>query len=280
MKGFLQGLILILITLVLTGVVIDQTHPITQQQLYVSFHLAGVLGIGMVMLYLFPRLPSPLLKIAFVIGALIAWRVSYFPLMVFSGHIASIGEWLLVRIPFAPVFIFPTFLVSLAAMNGLVTACVWTLLKYRDWKVYATIVPAGLFAAIISFNTLADLGQLLPDHPWTQARPVPPIHLPQANPYLPKITRPGYNWAQRAWLFAAGNTYALIPESPWARVVKGVLEDVTNKNPVATSATRVVDHYLAYLRAHRYIGCRQADLASLERCAAEKREIAQKTTPE
>ncbi|MBX2861349.1 MAG: hypothetical protein KTR14_08940, partial [Vampirovibrio sp.] len=125
------------------------------------------------------------------------------------------------------------------------------------------------FAMLISFTTLSDLTQPLPDQLANKPLPTPVMYLPQKNPYLNALIHnaAAYTLPQKALLFAAGNTYATIPESPWARAVKGILEKQVLDNPVATSADRVLEHHLAYVRAHQYIGCRYGDEDKLPKCA-------------
>jgi hypothetical protein len=57
-------------------------------------------------------------------------------------------------------------------------------------------------------------------------------------------------------LLAAGLTYETIPPSPWGRTVKAVLEVLFNEKPRASTAQRILDHYLAYRSAHGLIGYR------------------------
>ncbi len=237
------------------GLVTDATQPMTQHYLFWSINTIGLATVLLALFYLLPRLNDTPRKLLLVVGAFVAWRVSYFPFMVFSGHIASIVEWVMVQVPAVPVWIWPTFFLSVAGLNAFAVAAVWYLIQPRDWKIYAIVTVPATVALAISFMTLDDL-KLLPDKPWDGSHSVPEVSLPLNNPYLPRIANEGYTVFQRIHLFAAGNTYATIPESPWARVVKGVLEAEFEGNPVAGSADRVQEHYKGYLSAHQFIGCR------------------------
>lgn len=265
-----KKLALLVIALLGLGVYIDSLAEITQTQLFWAIHVAGFTGIITALSICLPKLKDNKLKILLVIGALIGWRISYFPLMVFSGHIASIGEWVLVRLPLIPSFVFPTYFMAMATLNAIMATVVWLLLKQNDLKYYAAAVLPASVAIMISFTTASDLTRLLPDSPWSQPPVLPEISLPDQNPYLPKLEKKEYNIPQRVLLFAAGNTYQFIPESPWAKVVKGVLEAETNRNPVATSRDRVIEHHVGYIKAHPFIGCKNNDYEAMLTCIAHR----------
>ncbi len=185
--------------------------------------------------------------------------------MVFSGHVASIGEWILIGSRVLPVVVYPVFLVSVAALHAVAgVASSWLVDPgpgRRGVGLLATAaIPAFAIAVLVSFSTLRDLS-LLPDTSFSLAATVPSARQPVANPYVARITAPGYALPQRVMLVAAGLTYATIPDSPWARTVKGVLEGQFEANPVGATRDRVEEHYLAYHSAHAKIGCR-----SLEDC--------------
>jgi hypothetical protein len=227
----------------------------------VSSSLAGVaLGIGLGLARVRARRRS-----ALALAAFLAWRISYFPIMVFSGHVASIGEWILLGSRVLPVVVYPVFLVSVAALHAVAGLAAGWLVDPGPWRrgvglLAAAAIPAFAVAVLVSFSTLRDFS-LLPDTSLSIAATVPSARQPVANPYLPRIAAPGYALPQRVMLVAAGLTYATIPGSPWARTVKGVLEGQFELNPVASTRERVEEHYLAYHSAHTRIGCR-----SLETC--------------
>lgn len=179
--------------------------------------------------------------------AVLAWRVAYFPIMVFSGFIASLSEMLV-------GLVYPTFLLSAWALHGVVGWCVtfcWPPDRER-WQPLAVAAPLALVACMVSFTGLGDL-RLLPDQPWTAAPTLLRVEDPVANPYLPRLAQPGYSPPGRVLLLCAGLTYGLIPSSPWARAVKGTLEAEMNRNPHGSTQQRVEEHYRAYLAAHSRI---------------------------
>jgi hypothetical protein len=244
---------------------LDRSPSVPQAALFgsiVSSSIAGAaLGIGFGLARVRAGRRS-----ALALAGLVAWRISYFPIMVFSGHVASIGEWLLLGSRVLPVVVYPVFLVSIAALHavaGLASSCLVDPGPGRRGAglLAAAAIPAFAIAVLVSFSTLRDLS-FFPDTSLSIAATVPSARQPVANPYVPRITAPGYALPQRVMLVAAGLTYATIPDSPWARTVKGVLESQFELNPVASTRERVEEHYLAYHSAHPKIGCR-----SLEACA-------------
>jgi hypothetical protein len=199
------------------------------------------------------------------LGALLAlavWRLVYFPLMVFSGHVASVGEWVLASLGL-PIFVFGVFLLVIGALHAGVGAAAGQLLAPFHRGVYVALPLAFALACAVSFSKASDL-TLLPDRFSSLDAPVPPPVEPGRNPYLPRLLGPGYAPHQRVMLLAAGLTYETIPPSPWGRTVKAVLEVLFEENRHASTADRVKEHYLAYASAHPLIGC-----ARFEDCAVE-----------
>jgi len=255
--------------LVIVGSLLDRDPYLTQPRLYVAIHLAGFVGIGLAGAAVWPHLPTPAARIGFFPLAFLVWRVAYFPLMVFSGHAAAIGEWSLAAVGLHPRWIYPTFLLTLAAGNGLGVALSAGLLVGKNrkiplpesragrlWRravVAPIVLPALLFAGLLSFTTPGDL-RLLPDTRWQGPVLVPVIAAPRANPYRAALREPGYTLPQRALLLAAASTYATIPNSPWSTAVKGTLEAEFEADPYGGTSARIREHYLAYLAAHSKIG--------------------------
>lgn len=200
-----------------------------------------------------------------VIAAFVCWRISFFPLMVFAGHGAAVGEWIQHGLGIAPGIVYPTFLVGLFA--GHVVAAyggVQLVTRRPRWWRFA-VVPLLVAATTISFTVPdADLHPL-PDRSLHAdvdvdgfAARYTPARRPGDNPYAAaledKFGDHGYSPQHRALQFAAASTYATVPESPWAGDVKGALEAMYRDEPRASSQARVVEHYAAYLAAHRQLG--------------------------
>jgi hypothetical protein len=200
-------------------------------------------------------------RLLLVALALFVWRIAYFPLMVFSGHVASIGEWLQILLGL-PIWIYGVFLCTIAGLHGLAAFASAQLL--RPWHaVVLGVVPLFLaVACAVSFSKAEDL-QWSPDRVQHLEAGVPPPVAPHQNPYLPQLLAPGYASHQRVMLLAAGLTYETIPPTPWARTVMSVLEALFHETPHGSTADRVLEHYLAYASAHPLIGCRSFDTCAI-----------------
>jgi hypothetical protein len=257
--GHLAPIALALLGLAGWGLAIDR-FPFSQRTLWTAIQVASLGGAALATSFTLPRLGGTGARILLLALVLAAWRLTYFPLMVFSGHVASITEWVLACLRL-PIVVYGVFLVSIAALHGLVALGAAELVSAGQPLVYALAAPVLALAASVSFAKPADL-HILPDRFWALAEPVPAPVAPRANPYFSRLVGPGYLPHQRVVLLAAGLTYETIPPSPWGRTVKSVLELLFNEKPRASTADRVRDHYLAYASAHPLIGRR--DFAGLE----------------
>lgn len=239
------------------GLWIDGMTPLAQGPLHAGLHLAS-LGGAVLGALAFRTLSESRLAVPWVVLAtLVGWRLAYFPIMVFSGHIASIFEWLFV-VTGLPILVYPFFFLSVAAIHTAASAGASALVDPPlPWLRWA-LAPAFLVATAVSFNQLSDVS-LLPDTVTSLEAPVPPMQAEEGNPYLPALMGEGYLPNQRVVLVAAGLTYETIPPSPWATTVKAVLEGLFHATPFGSTRDRILEHYLAYHAAHGQIGCR--DLA-------------------
>jgi hypothetical protein len=240
--------------LFLHGLAIDAA-PYAQQRLWRAVHVASLGGaaLGLLASWLLVLRASWQRLLAIPL-ALLVWRVTYFPLMVFSGHVVSITEWIQAFVGL-PIRIYGVFLLVIALLHGTVALLFAQLFAPAHRLVYAALPVLFLLACAVSFSKAEDL-RLAPDPFATLADPVPPPVAPGRNPYLPRLLGPGYLPHQRIVLIAAGLTYETIPPSPWGRTVKSVLEVLFDANPHGSTLDRVHEHYLAYASAHSLIGCR------------------------
>ena len=110
---------------VMTGVWFDQVPVLNQPHLFVTFQVISLTGITwgiLISLDWFAKrqgFASQAKKIILLLAALVVWRISYFPIMVFSGWIATLGE----RLTFAmtgiislPIVIYPIFFITMLLM--------------------------------------------------------------------------------------------------------------------------------------------------------------------
>lgn len=248
--------------LLAAGLGLDAARPLSQPALFVSLQVASLGGaaLGAAAWWRHLRRPGQA-GWAGALAALAGWRLAWFPIMVFSGHVASIGEWILVATGL-PVVVYPTFLVAVATLHAAAAlAAIQIAFPLVSWLRWA-LVPAFLVAASVSFLRLEDL-RPLPDTELRLSAPVPEPRVSGGNPYLEALGRPGYLPHQRVILVAAGLTYATIPSTPWARTVRETLGALFRERPRASTRDRVVEHYRAYHAAHFRVGCRR-----LEDCPA------------
>jgi len=238
------------------GVVLDQAAALPQLGLWSGLHVASLGGAALGLAATWGEH-----RAVRAVAALLAWRLAYFPIMVFSGHVASIVEWACLAVGL-PVFVYPAFLLAAATLHaGVAAAAVIVVRPPQPWLRVA-LAPAFVVAALVSFMKPADFHPL-PDRFVRLDRPVPPPRAAGANPYLGALVGPGYFPTQRTMLLAAGLTYATIPPSPWATTVKAVLEGDFRANPFAPTLDRVREHYLAYHAAHPFLGCRDFESCPL-----------------
>jgi len=236
------------------GLSIDRAAYV-QRRLWRAVHIASLGGVALGVLanwlLLFDATWQRVLMIPL---ALFVWRITYFPLMVFSGHVVSVSEWLhaLMRIP---IWIYGIYLLVIGLLHTVVSFLSGQVLAPIHPLVYLALPLLFLLAIAVSFSKPEDLHPL-PDRFGSLDDPTPRPVAPGRNPYFPRLVGPGYLPHQRIVLLAAGLTYETIPPSPWGRTVKSVLEVLFDERPRASTATRIRDHYLAYASAHPLIGYR------------------------
>lgn len=106
-----------LFVLIVAGLWFGWVHTLDQPQLFAAFQLVPLIGIAVDVLASlgwglgWGKL-SPTRKIVLILAALFVWRVSYFPIMVFAGWVATLGKKLtlaLASIITLPIVIYPIF---------------------------------------------------------------------------------------------------------------------------------------------------------------------------
>ncbi len=246
---------------VIAGIWFDRVPILNQPHLFATFQVISLTGIAWGILvsldWFAPSqgLASPFKTATLLLAALVVWRISYFPIMVFAGWIATLGE----RLTFAisgiislPIIIYPIFFITMLLMFAGATFALGAIvyMQYTEWMIIT--VPAFVMAAMVSFSKPSDIGWL-PDTHVNVRETLPVAMLPIENPYLPLLGKPEYPLQKKVLLFAAGSIYVFVPHSPWAGTVKGTLEDLFRNNPNGSTSIRILDHYESYHVAHKFI---------------------------
>lgn len=237
----------------LIGLGVDLFAEINQTTLFICFYVTSLLGVLLAVLRFWPDVEKPGLRVLLVLGALIVWRVAYFPILVFAGWVAALNEWLLIELSL-PTIIYPIFLLAITLMHWAVVYAGAMMIHSKKYRWGLALVPAFIIATLVSFTNKVDLTPL-PDYFVNIEEAVPAAQTATQNPYSTAFSSEAeYNLAETTLLFASGSMYQFIPDTPWSASVKGVLESLFNAAPKASSTVRVKDHYLAYRRAHDQIG--------------------------
>lgn len=234
------------------GDTIDRSGSLSQGLLFGSNYLASLGGAGLGAAWILRRADSPGWSLAAALAILIGWRVAYFPIMVFSGQVASVGEWAQRSIGMT-AWVYPLLLIGASSLHAGVAILAGTAVLRSAWIPRLAAGVGLALATVVSFTQPADL-TLQPDHTWEIVDNVPEVVAGESNPYLPAVSAAGYGLNQRVMLMAAGMTYETIPDAPWARGVRSALEGSFRDNPFGSTHDRILEHYMAYHSAHALIG--------------------------
>lgn len=254
-----------LLVALFAGLWFDLVTILNQPQLFVTFQVMSLTGIAVGVFLSWDWLSpnknktapaySNFKKILLVLAAIVVWRISYFPIMVFAGWVATLGERLIVamsEIVSLPIIIYPIFFLCMLLMFA-GAALAMGAIVYQKYRVAMIItVPAFMMASMVSFSKPSDI-VWLPDTHVTVSNPLPTAMLPHENPYLPLLSKPEFPLQKKVLLFAAGSIYVFVPHSPWGGTVKGTLEDLFRNNPNGSTSIRIRDHYESYHVAHKLI---------------------------
>jgi hypothetical protein len=244
--------LLLLMLLAVFGMSVEMNPAAQAWQLFTGFHLAGLAAMACVSLWGLKKLPTKAKRYGFVILQLLAFRIAYFPIVVFSATVACYSELFLQHFPLDwPVKIFPVLFVSAALMFAAIAVVLFWALQGKA-GFYALIVVLGIPALLISFADKQDL-TFLPDNNWADIQPLPMVSQPQANPYLSGVTSTQISAGKKMIGLAGSVLYDFIPNAPWAQAVQGTLEQEFINHPDGNSHNQLTDHYAAFLAAHQAI---------------------------
>ncbi|NOY61774.1 MAG: hypothetical protein GXP10_01250 [Gammaproteobacteria bacterium] len=250
-----KGVALVAVLLLLAfGLWLDGRTTLEQWPLFMAFQSASLAGAALAVAWLWPRLPGVARRTILIVAALIIWRVSYFPIMVWAGWVTTLADWLVVQTGLLPSTIYPLFLLTVALMNSAAIITGALAVEHKSRVVLPLLSLAFIVAAMVSFTSKDDL-TLLPDNNIAIHQSPPLAKPPVENSYFAVLDRADYNAAEWVLIFASASMYSAIPPTPWSTIVKGVLEEEFRAEPKASSAERVREHYLAFRSAHRYMKC-------------------------
>ncbi len=227
-----------------------ELNPIAQSwQLLVGFHLAELAALTELSLRNLKQL-STTKRYWFIGLQLLAFRIAYFPIVVFSATVSCYTELVLQKLGIdLPIQVFPELFVSAAVFFAAMSWVLFWALKERA-ALFGLIAILGLPAVLISFADRQDL-TLLPDNNWADIQ-LPKVSLPQANPYGVALTA-NNSLGQKMIGLSGFLLYEYIPNSTWAQAVQGTLEQAYLKNPNGNAHDQLTYHYAAFLAAHRAV---------------------------
>ncbi|MEN9757173.1 MAG: hypothetical protein RL755_1360 [Pseudomonadota bacterium] len=218
-------------------------------QLFGGFHLAGLVAISSVSLAHLRQLPTKSKRYVFILLQMIAFRIAYFPVVVFSATVSCYSELMLSHFSInLPIKIFPAMFVSAAILFSIIGMTLFWALNGKK-ALYALLIIMGTPALLISFVNTRDL-TIFPDNNLADINPLPQIALPKKNPYGLALTSTNYNVGQKMIGLAGKTLYDFIPNAPWSQLVQGTLEQAYLNNPDGNAHDQLRYHYGAFLAAH------------------------------
>jgi len=242
--------VILLILLAVFGFSLEINPGAQAWQLFLGFHLAGLAALTSVSLWGLKQLSTNNKRFGFVILQLLAFRIAYFPVVVFSATVACYSELFLEHLTLdLPIKIFPAMFVSAALMFATISYLLFGLLKGKA-ILFVLIVALGAPALLISFADSKDL-TFFPDNNWADIVPLPAVTQPKSNPYLEAYSSSESSIGQKVTGLAGKVLYDFIPKAPWAQAVQGTLEQEFISNPYGNSHDQLRYHYAAFLAAHQ-----------------------------
>ncbi len=240
-----------LVLLGLFGVGVELNPNAQSWQLLLGFHLAALSALTVVSLRALKQFPRVSQLFWFLGLQLIAYRIAYFPIVVFAATVSCYTELGLHNFVYTlPIKIFPAMFVSAALFFALISGVVWEALKGRRAFI-ALLIVLGIPAVLISFANQQDL-TVLADNNGPSIEPLPRVTLPQVNPYGSALEADN-SVGQKMMGLAGYLLYDSIPNVPWSKAVQGTLEQSYLKHPEGNAHEQLTAHYAAFLAAHRQL---------------------------
>lgn len=244
-----------LLTLMLLGIygISIEMNPHAQSwQLFCGFHLAALIAISSVSLVYLKQLQTKYKRYTFILLQWLAFRIAYFPIVVFSATVSCYSEVVLSY--FAtdlPINVFPAMFMSAAIFFSMMNITIFWALNGKT-ALYAVIILMGMPAILISFADTNDL-TVFPDNNVGDIEPLPKVTLPKENPYGLALTSTHNSLGQKMIGLAGQTLYDLIPNAPWSQLVQGTLEQAYLNHPDGNAHDQLRYHYGAFLAAHHQL---------------------------
>jgi len=252
------------------GFWLDGKETLSQNQLIYAFYISGITGLLPTLLFFMLKSKVIWKNSLLSLLALLLWRITYFPIMVLAGYLATLGESLTLTL-FDISVVYPFLLLSVALMNAfslLVAATVLFLVfllfssspknnevinKWSSLSLISISAPLAVLAIGVSFTQPADW-HAIPDTTYLDGKPLPAASLPEINPYSTALDKQGLSWQHKVLFKSAQITYDLIPNNTqWSQVVKGTLESEFVKTKVISTAFCTKVHLRAFMTAQPYL---------------------------
>ncbi len=271
----IKKLLLVIITLstlwiTLIGFWLDGKETLSQNQIIYAFYLSAIACLLPTLLFFMFKNKAIWKNILLSLLALLLCRITYFPIMVLAGYLATLGESLALTL-FDMSVVYPFLLLSVALMNALSLLVAATVLflvfllfrsgeknnriinKWSSLSLISISIPLAVLAIGVSFTQPADW-HAIPDTTYLDDKPLPAASLPEINPYSTALDKQGLSWQHKVLFKSAEITYDLIPNNTqWSQVVKGTLESEFVKTKVISTAFCTKVHLRAFMTAQPYL---------------------------
>jgi len=158
------------------------------------------------------ELPTKTTRYGYILIQIVAFRIAFFPIVVFSAVVACYSELLLQHLSVdLAIKVFPAMFVSAALIFAAISFILFWALKGKT-VLYVLMVVLGIPALLISFIYQKDL-TILPYNNWADISPLPAISQPQANHFLSAVTSGLNNLWQKMFSLAGRALYEIIPKA-------------------------------------------------------------------
>ncbi|PWQ97464.1 hypothetical protein [Leucothrix arctica] len=232
------------------GFLLDQQQHLNLSSLCYAYSLASVCGVLAVVIYNLLRTECWFRITMILVIAAVAWRVSFFPIIVLAGYMTTLTENVFFMFSIKSL-IYPALLLNVMLLHALVMVVAIAVVqgsrsRLKRYLLILVALPFGLLAGIVSFVNDNDW-EVLPFSLAGEQSVTAEVSLPHSNPYAPLLAQDGYNWRQITLLYAASATYSLIPsDGRWTQSVKGTLEQDLRGVEAFESRYFTLSHFNAF----------------------------------